>query len=182
MKYEQIPLNIWKEEYEEPWIISECNKEASELIVKVENQILLQGPEKSGKKHLASLAAKKIGSKIFLLEIMKNETIIEIFDEAKREKEKLIWIGKTEGFSKDVESRMNSIPRIMIEELSEDLIFPLLNQRLTHIGFKLKAEIIKYCIERIPRKFESVERLIKYINTNNEARFKIIKEFINDLI
>lgn len=197
--FSQIPLDLWNTSYDDDWFVGECNLYATNLIFNQTGQILLCGPSFSGKKHLAWQAAKKAEEgarfRIFFINLMSNEQIIAEYDKQKiidqeNSNAKAIWIN-TESIKgvyehpsllerivpDDITSRLNSMLKAEITQLSEDIIENLLNARLSGLGYEVRNEIIAYCIKRMPITYEAVEACVEYVKSNNKMQFSMFKEF-----
>ena len=185
MNFSQIPLNLWNESYENEWIIGQSNELATEVLLNASEQIFLCGPRFCGKKHIGLKISKQSGCKIFLVNLMSDAKIIAEYDAQKAIGGKVIWIADYitnvyqtgRSVSKDVASRLNSMQRAEIFELTEDMLFPLLNQRLASLGFVVRNEIINYCIPRMQLTYEAVEKSVAYIKKMNRVSLKDFKEF-----
>lgn len=189
MIFSQIPLNLWNENYENEWIIGESNNDATNILLNNSEQVLLCGPRYCGKKHLAFKIAKMNNCNVFFTNTMHDAQIVETYDAYINKH--VIWVisenikevaqkidhKKARCVAKDVVSRLNSIQRAEIYELTEDMLFPLLNNRLSSLGFSARNEIINYCIYRMPRKYEYVNACIEYVKMVNRVSLRDFKEF-----
>jgi len=180
--YSQIPLNFWNESYENEWIIGQSNEQATSTVLNATGQIFLCGPKFCGKKHLAH----KMNVRLQFVHLMDDAKIIAEYDAYQVNKEKVIWIssqeitnvyGQGREVSKDVASRLNSMQRAEIFELTDDMLFALLNKRLASIGFVVRNEIINYCIHRMPRTYIAVEECVAFIKKMNRVSLKDFREF-----
>lgn len=208
MSFSQIPLNIWKKDYESDFIIGDSNRNALEVLEKASGQILLTGPNFSGKKHLANKISNKYNCEIFFVEAMKDVEIIALYDlfkikfkkneityrenevlldvefekteEKKEVFKKCIWVDSAKlKYSNDVASRLRTMHQAVISELSEDMFEALLKHRFYNLGFDLKDEIINYCIVRLPRSYFHIQKCIEYIKKNNKINLSILKNFLD---
>lgn len=192
--FSQIPLNLWNESYENDFIAGQSNQFAIAVLLNSNEQVFLCGPKFCGKKHIAHKIAKQADCHIFITDLMSDAKIISQYDEQKIAAGKAIWIGSQinnvyvsdmriygRSVSADVASRLNSMQRAEIFELTEDMLFPLLNQRLESIGFIVRNEIINYCIQRIPRTYEAIEQIVAYIKKMNRVNLKEFREFANQV-
>jgi chromosomal replication initiation ATPase DnaA len=176
MSFSQISLEIWKPEYQANWLIGECNRQATETVLTCDGNIFLSGPRFCGKKHLASKLSQAQEFDLFILANMSDSQIIHAYD---TQNKKAIWINEESlEFSNDVRSRLNSMHSALIEELSQDLFFPLLTQRFENLGFEIKEEIVNYCISRMERTFAGLESLIRFIKQNNRLSLSLIRQFL----
>lgn len=178
MKYSQIGLNLWKKDYEYAWLKGECNLEATKIL-ESSGQVLLIGPPKSGKKHLAF----KSKSLVLEIDLLQPESIIAEYDKAKKNGEKsIIWVAKNLNFlTKDGLSRLASLPQFKIEELSQDLLPNLLTKRLERLGFIVNENIVEYCTKRISRTFLKLDFLVNCLekelpNKNYQISIPFIKK------
>lgn len=182
MNFKQLDLNFWQD-YESEFLIGKCNFAAYELLKKNESKILLIGGEKCGKKHLLSNLKLQDTSLIYFLDKMNDAEIIKIYDEFKFVEKKIIWV-KTDGkgvFSKDVESRMNSLVCAKIDEISEDIFEKLLIQKITKIGGVINDELLKYILIRLPISFIALDNFVSYIKQNSKISYSIVKAFFEKL-
>lgn len=178
MVYSQIPLGLWRESYNNDFIIGASNTEAVNITINMESNILISGPRSCGKKHLAFRIANKT-EKIYLyiLNKMNDAEIIAAYDAMP---EKAIWIAGHElEFSKDVESRLNAMHQAKISELTEDMLIPLLQLRLKNIGV-MKNEIINYCVARMPRTYEAMDQCVKFIERQNHIKMANFRQFLEE--
>lgn len=177
MKFAQIPLNFWKNEYQNEWIVGASNEVATRILMNSADQILLSGPRFCGKKHITSKVGKITDCAIFFVECMQDIEIIAKYDYINTTKQKAIWVLKEREFVKDVQSRFNMMHKAQIFELTEDMIFPLLHQRFAHLGFEVKNDFINFCIYNIPRTYQAVQDCAEYLKQINEASPRKFREF-----
>lgn len=180
MNFSQIPLKIWDESYNKDFIIGLSNQEAVRTLLHHNGQILLTGPDFSGKKHIATKIAQMQNCAIFFIEHLNDAEIIASYDEMHDKKAIWVFYNSERAFSKDVSSRFNAMQPAVIDELTDDMIFPLLNTRLSNIGFYVRNEIVNYCIYRIPRTYSAVEQCVRYVAKTNKISFAMFKEFFED--
>jgi len=180
--FSQIGLKLWKEEYSEEWIIGKSNEIATDIVLNSAGQIFLTGPEYSGKKHLAHKIGHLQKCDIYIVEYMSDREIIEKYDECNAKNIKAIWVNsKNNNVAKDCISRFSAMHRAKITELSDDMVYSLLNQRFKSIGFMVSNEIINYCIYRLPRTYEAVEMCIRWARKNNKANLSAFREFFGKM-
>jgi hypothetical protein len=180
MKYYQTTLPIWKKDYDLNWLIGSCNEQAYNAAMHFKGQICISGPAFSGKKHLAWIISKHQKTPIYQISKISDLEMIKAYDEAKSKNESAIWIYDIENSINDVKSRINSMIQATINELSEDLLFPLLDQRLTNLGFDQKDILINYFIYRMPRTFKAMQNYVYFLNSIPNRSRKNLKEFMEN--
>lgn len=194
MSFSQIPLELWSASYESQWIVGDSNKFATDILYNASSQILLCGPKFCGKKHLAFKVVQVQECKVLFTHLMNDAQIIDEYDNLQTTQRKAIWVNSIainnvdigvdianaqsgRSVTKDVESRLKAMQRAEIFELTDDMVAPLLNQRLASLGFVVRNEIINYCIHRMPRSYEAVEMCVMFIHKMNRVSLKDFREF-----
>ena len=190
MNFSQIALKFWNEDYKNEFIIGQSNYNAIELAKNTDGQVFLCGPKHCGKKHFAYQLAQLENISIFLLDNMLDANIISTYDENIASSKKALWVSsgivdiyepfkkeEIRRVSKDVKSRILSIERAEIFELTEDMLARLLYARLNNIGFMAREEIISYCIARLPLEYYAVQMCVDHIKKMNKISFKAFSDF-----
>jgi len=175
--FSQIPLNFWKDEYQNEWIVGNSNEIATKILIDFQGQILLSGPNFCGKKHIATKIAKLEKCNVFIADCMSDREIVAMYDQITVKNFKAIWVFRDRNFSADVLSRFNMMQKAEIYELTEDMIFPILSQRFANLGFDVRNDFVNFCIFHIPRTYEAVELCVRYLRQINEVSQRKFREF-----
>jgi|GEM_PF-2817122 len=190
MSFSQIPLELWSANYESEWIVGDSNKFATDVLYNASNQILLCGPKFCGKKHLAFKVVKMQECRVLFTHLMSDAQIIDEYDNLQTTQRKAIWVNSIaianvfgqsgRVVTKDVESRLKAMQRAEIFELTDDMVAPLLNQRLASLGFIVRNQIINYCIHRMPLSYAAVEMCVVFIQKMNRVSLKDFGQFFEN--
>ncbi len=62
---------------------------------------------------------------------------------------------------KDLQSRINTVPKVYISVPDEDLIFAVLTKAFQERGLIIEPRVLEFVVFRLPRSFDAVQRLIE---------------------
>lgn len=177
MNYSQLILDFWQEDYEYDYVVGESNAMAFGLVHDCDESVVLFGPAKSGKKHLAYTALKKNSIQVYLLSNLTDAQIIKYYDDAKAHAKKVIWVycdGYT--FSADVKSRMNALVKAQINEIDSEMFDVLMLNRFQRLQIKLNNSVMKYIMLHLPKNFAAIDHFFLFAK-QNILNIKSIKEY-----
>tara|TARA_B100001029_G_C15055571_1_gene454087 strand:- start:412 stop:1065 length:654 start_codon:yes stop_codon:yes gene_type:complete len=195
----------------EDFYVNENNIEASELINLwpkwFNGAVVIYGPEKSGKSHLANIWSKNIKANIYDLnkdlifsEIDTNENfVIDNFHNLSKENEEnffhiynrtisnkkniLILLDKNKFKKislKDLESRFNSFSSATIKAPDDNLVKALIIKFFQDQQINIDPSVVAFIIKRIERDYATIFNFLKKIdNLSLENKSKISISFLN---
>lgn len=185
-----LTLNLdWPERHSEKlFVISPQNEKCIMWLNKValwpNRQIILYGPSKSGKTHLAKIWAKHNDAQIITDDTTKTEiespfvvdSVVNIKEEAylkllfslARNRFPAIWISRNNIFqhlkTNDMKTRMNTLMSIEIEPPDEALFAEIIHKRCGDYGLVLTKDLIDYIIKRVAITYEAIDQLVRIIH------------------
>lgn len=181
--YKQISLNYWKNDYSSDFFCF-FDPYFFDKLLAIDHQFLLCGPPKSGKKHLAFKLANMKHSKILIADDLSDSEIIDSYDSFKRDLSSAIWIKSSTNsvfFSRDVQSRFDSLVHIVISSLSSDHFLTFLKIRLNRIGVILDDSLLNYSISRLPCSYFWIDSFITFIESSSSISVRSLKVFFDSL-
>ena len=167
------------------FLISACNQEAVTWIDRYpdwsSNAFVICGEKGSGKSHLASIFSQtQIDASSLTVEQALSETAMKVVVEdidllrneaalfhlynniTARNGALLMTATRMPVFRlKDLQSRFNSVPKVFISMPDEELLSAVLTKAFYDRHLYIDLKVIDYALARIPRSFESVQRLIE---------------------
>lgn len=183
-------LNLdWSERHSEKlFVVAPQNEKCVMWLNKIDlwpnRQIILHGPSKSGKTHLAKIWARNNYAQIINGDIIK--TIIQgpfVVDSVESIQEEAylkllfslaadsfpaVWIAENNIFhhlkTNDMKTRMNTLMSIEIEPPDEDLFANIMYKRCGDYGLILTRDLIEYIIKRAPITYKAIDQLAKIIH------------------
>lgn len=180
----------WRERYyEDLFVQSESNTKAIEWLQKMhlwpKNQLIICGPKRSGKSHLASIWAKQNYAQIikendlnteicgpFVVDQIDNIDDLYIkflFSIAVSKKIPALWIAESKNFifnlkTPDTQTRMKSLITVQIESPNESLFLQILLKRCQDFGLALPQDLIEYIIRRAPITYEAIDQIANIVH------------------
>ena len=191
--------------------VNENNMEASELINMWPNWFngvaVIDGPEKSGKSHLANIWKESINANIYNLDvnltfsdINTNENfVLDNFHNLSRENEENFFHVYNRTFSnkknilitldknkfkkinlKDLESRFNSFSSATIKAPDDNLVKALIIKYFQDQQINIDPSVVAFILKRIERDYVTIFNFLKEIdNLSLENKSKISISFLN---
>jgi chromosomal replication initiation ATPase DnaA len=195
----------------EDYFISSSNKITYDILIKKKwnhQCMILQGPEKSGKTHLAMLWKRKSDAIIFdsnniqpeisitrncLIEDIENftnehdlENLLHCYNNAVENKNFLLMTANNLEFSKkllDLNSRLLSTPIIKIKMPDDELLKVIIYREFYLRQLNIDEKIINFIMKNVERSIESTLNFIELIDKESlKTSKKISLKFLNDII
>ena len=195
----------------EDFYVNDNNLEASELIKLwpnwFNNAVVIYGPEKSGKSHLANIWKKNSNANIYNLEnslslsnIDTNENLVldnfhnlsindeemffHIYNQTFNNKKSILITLDKSKFNKinlkDLESRFNSFSSATINPPDDNLVNALIMKFFKDQQINIDPSVIAFIIKRIERDYGAIFNFLKKIdNLSLEKKAKISIPFLN---
>ena len=195
----------------EDFYVNDNNLEASELIKLWPNwfngAVVIYGPEKSGKSHLANIWKKNSNANIYNLEdnlplscidtkenfVIDNfhnlseideEIFFHIYNQTFNNKKSILITLDRNKFNKinlkDLESRFNSFSSAIINPPDDNLVNALIVKFFKDQQINIDPSVIAFIIKRIERDYSAIFNFLKKIdNLSLEKKAKISIPFLN---
>ncbi len=167
-------------DYDNEFLKISSNQEACDFLFENDfDQVVLQGPAKSGKKHLIyMLLKKKPEIDVFFLDNFSDTEIISKYDFFKNTNKKVVWIWNDEiKFSSDVLSRMKSLYHIKIKDLNLMDFSKFLYHRMNIVNFFPSPYVISFLLKNIKVDYQSIDHFINFIKKENKLTFSSLKKY-----
>lgn len=175
----QTSLKIWKDDYSHDF----CSLESYDILSQIlscDSPIVLTGPKKSGKTHLAFKVCSLRNGEFFILDSLSDSQIIDYYDFLKASNAFAIFILSSSFVcSRDVDSRLSSLLRFSISQLSQENFLFFLRLRLDRVGLKLDDSLIRYSFSRLPCSYLAVDSFISFLLSSKSISFKTLKVFFD---
>ena len=186
---EQLPLNLsYRPSYGRgDFLVSPCNREAVLWIDKYPYwpvpAVIICGEKGSGKSHLAAifsqlrlegslltdeiaLSIKQSGLRIVVENIDRlqdERALFYLYNHVINRGGALLMTARhiPEFRLKDLQSRMNAVPKIQISTPDEELMYAVLYKAFQDRGLIIDPKVIEYTILRVPRSFWALQRVME---------------------
>lgn len=179
----------WEERFtEDLFVVAPQNKHCIEWLNNSDlwpkHQIVLSGPKKSGKTHLAKIWAKRLKAQIINgdisnidinspfvvdpVESIEEEVYLKLLFSLASEKYPAIWITdcnfEASLQTNDVKTRMKTLMHISIHPQDESLFISILHKRCMDFGLIMHLDVAAYIIKRAPLTYLAIDQLVKIMH------------------
>ncbi|WP_342262051.1 hypothetical protein [Alphaproteobacteria bacterium endosymbiont of Tiliacea citrago] len=178
----QTHLKIWQEDYNSDYYLFDGALNFLVNVLLNESQpVFFVGPKKSGKKHLLYKISMLRSFSVFFLDMLTDSEIVYQYDKLKTHSTFAIFVSSDvyNFSSKDVFSRMGSLPKLQVDELSSRFFLAFLTFRINKIGVFLDPYLFNYSITRLNQTYESIDSFIKFLKISKSISLKTLKTFFN---
>lgn len=184
---EQLPLTFsYRPAYgRNDFLVAPCNVQAVRWIDQYPNwpmpAVIICGEAGSGKSHLASVfssvrlegaslthqQALTVSEPKIVVENIENirdeEALFHLYNQVVAQGGALLMTArKIPCFQlKDLQSRLNAVPKIYISMPDEELIYAVLYKAFQDRGVLIPPRVLEYAVVRLPRSFDTVRRVIE---------------------
>lgn len=203
----QLPLDLsYRKSLDRAdFLVASCNQEAVSWIDRFPDwpmpALLIYGESGCGKTHLASIFSDfKLdgatlaedyllpkGVKKVVVEqvdmLTSEQALFHIYNQVVANNGALLMTAREIPYFhlKDLQSRLNGMPKIVIENPDDEVIFTMLAKAFQERNIQVQFNVLDYAVTRMPRSFSSVEKLMKsvdflLIGTNRNVTVPMIKE------
>lgn len=191
-----LPLQNKSQYRIDDFIFSNCNRELQDLLDNAsirwghppyQGAVLLSGSTKSGKTHFAHILQSRYPDLIIRDNIETNfteEELLHQFNSCHEAGQKLLFIsnGANDFKLADFKSRIASIRIVHILLPDDQMVELLLTKALTERSIKVKEEVIKFLLARIPRSYKAIDKAVEIIDSlSMQQKRNITVHFLSSL-